>query len=147
MAFVPASGVTKRKPKMARSILKFYKTYNIFIVMLKVQSWFSSKIGGEQCYFCLECFSPLTCTHRRRLAFVTCLEMCGSGWKIISMAFVSLNRICCMTTFLRPVLMEGTTWSWYVEPQMYKNWVLNLWKYFPLVLCTRQSVTSDIISS
>ena len=81
-------------------------------------------MGGEQCYFCLECFSPSTCTHRRRLAFVTCLEMCGNGWKIISMAFVSLNRICCMTTFLRPVLMEGTTWSWYVEPQMYKTGLL-----------------------
>ena len=132
MAFVPASGITKRKAKMARSVLEFYKTDKIFIVMLKVQSWFSSKIGGEQCYFCLKCFSPLTCTHRRRLAFVTCLEMCGNGWKIISMAFVSLNRICSMTTFLRPVLMEGTTWSWYVQSQMYKIKLLTSGSIFHL---------------
>ena len=114
MAFVPASGITKRKPEKARSIIKFYKIYEIFIMTLKVQSWLSSKIGSEQCYFHLKCFSPLTCTHRRRLAFVTCLEMCGNGWKIISMAFVGFNRICSMTTFLHPFLMESTTWSWYV---------------------------------
>ena len=38
MAFVPASGITKRKAKMTRSVLEFYKTDKIFIVMLKVQS-------------------------------------------------------------------------------------------------------------
>ena len=38
MAFVPASGITKRKPEKARSIIKFYKIYEIFIMTLKVQS-------------------------------------------------------------------------------------------------------------
>ena len=132
MAFVPASGITKRKPEMAKSIIKFYKIYEIFIVTLKVQSWLSSKIGSEQCYFYLKCFSPLTCTHRRRLAFVTCLEMCGNGWKIMSMAFVGLNRICSMTTFLHPFLMESTTWSWYVVSNIYE---LSCWPLEVLSTC------------